>query len=78
MPIVIATYYLLFAAMAQSTDALLAEAVPMLLFIAVASIGFRRTPWLVVAGLAIHGVFDVFHHALITNIVVCLVRLYLQ
>ena len=32
--IVIATYYILFAAMAKSTDALLAEALPMLLFTA--------------------------------------------
>jgi hypothetical protein len=24
-------------------------------------------PWLVVAGLALHGVFDFFHHAIITN-----------
>ena len=65
--IVIATLYLLFAAMAGSTDSLVAEAIPALVFVAMAALGFRRTPWLVVAGLALHGVFDFFHHALIAN-----------
>ena len=65
--IVIATYYILFAAMAKSTDALLAEAFPMLLFTAAAGLGFRRTPWIIVAGLALHGVFDFIHYAVITN-----------
>src|SRR5690242_14720337 len=65
--IVIAAYYILFAAIAKSMDALLAEALPMLLFVAAAGIGFRRTPWIVVAGLALHGVFDLIHHAVITN-----------
>jgi hypothetical protein len=65
--IVIAAYYILFAAMAKSTNALLAEAFPMLLFAEIAGLGFRRTPWIVVAGLALHGVFDFIHHAVITN-----------
>jgi hypothetical protein len=65
--IVIATLYLLFAAMAGSTDSFVAEAIPALVFVAMATLGFRRTPWLVVAGLALHGVFDFFHHALIAN-----------
>ena len=65
--IVIAAYYLLFAAMAKSTDALLAETLPMLLFTAAAVLGFRRTPWIVVAGLALHGVFDFVHRAVIVN-----------
>jgi len=65
--IVIATYYLLFAAMAESTEALLAEAFPALLFVAAAGIGFRRTSWIVVSGLALHGVFDLVHRAAITN-----------
>jgi hypothetical protein len=37
------------------------------LFTAAAAIGFRTTLWVVVAGLAGHGVFDFFHHALIEN-----------
>ncbi|MBL8693066.1 MAG: hypothetical protein JNJ88_03125 [Planctomycetes bacterium] len=65
--IVIACLYLLFAAMAASTESLAAEAVPALLFIAMAGIGFRKSLWIVVAGLALHGIFDFFHHAAITN-----------
>ena len=65
--IVIANLYMLFGAMAGSTHALLAEAVPMLLFTAAAGIGFRRTAWIVVASLALHGVFDLIHDAVITN-----------
>ena len=65
--IVIATLYLLFAVMAKSTGALVAEAIPALVFVAMAALGFRKTPWLVVAGLALHGVFDFFHHAVIAN-----------
>jgi hypothetical protein len=65
--IVIATYYLLFAAMAKSADALVAEALPVMLFAAAAVFGFRRTPWIVAAALALHGVFDLIHHNVITN-----------
>ena len=65
--IVIAALYLLFAAMAKSTGALLAEAIPALMFVTIAAIGFRKTPWLVVGGLSLHGVFDFFHHAVIAN-----------
>ena len=65
--IVIAALYLLFAVMAGSKDTLVAEAIPALVFVAMAALGFRKTPWLVVAGLALHGVFDFFHHAVIAN-----------
>ena len=65
--IVIATYYLLFAAMAKSTEALTGEAFPVLLFLAAAALGYRKTLWIVVAGLALHGVFDFIHHAVISN-----------
>jgi hypothetical protein len=65
--LVVASYYLLFAAMAKSTDALVAECFPVVLFVAAAALGFRRTPWLLVAGLALHGVFDLIHHLVITN-----------
>jgi hypothetical protein len=66
--IVIAGLYLLFAAMAGSTSSLVAESIPALAFISMAVLGFRmKSPWLVVAGLALHGVFDLFHHALIEN-----------
>ena len=39
----------------------------MLLFTAAAGLGFRRSAWIVVAGLALHGVFDFIHGAVITN-----------
>jgi hypothetical protein len=65
--IVIAALYLLFAVMAKSTGSLVAESIPALVFVAMAVLGFRKTPWLVVAGLALHGVFDFFHHAVIAN-----------
>jgi RsiW-degrading membrane proteinase PrsW (M82 family) len=65
--IVIATLYLLFAAIAGSTESFIAETIPALMFVAIATLGFRNTPWLVVVGLALHGVFDFFHHAVIAN-----------
>jgi len=65
--IVIAALYILFATMAGSSSALLAELVPALIFIGMAAWGFLKTPWLVVAGLALHGVFDFFHHWVIAN-----------
>jgi len=66
--IVIAALYLLFAAMANSTGSLVAEAIPAIVFVTMAVLGFRKeAPWLVVAGLALHGVFDFFHHAVIAN-----------
>lgn len=65
--IVIATYYILFAAMAQSPDALIAEVVAMLVFAVMAVLGFKRTHGLVAAGLAAHGLFDLVHSSAITN-----------
>ena len=65
--IVVASYYLLFAAMVRSSGSLVAESIPALVFVAMAALGFRKTPWIVVAGLALHGVFDFFHHAVIAN-----------
>ncbi|HSH96345.1 MAG TPA: hypothetical protein VK968_19515 [Roseimicrobium sp.] len=47
--IVIAALYLLFTAMAGSADTLVAEAIPALVFVAIATLGFRKTPWFVVA-----------------------------
>ena len=65
--IVIAICYPLFAAMAESTDTIFAEAFPALMFVAAAAPGFLKTPWIVVVGLALHGVFDFIHHAVISN-----------
>ncbi len=65
--IVIAVLYILFAAIAESTAAMAAEAIPALLFGSAAVAGFRRSPWIVAAGLALHGVFDLVHPAVIAN-----------
>lgn len=65
--IVIAVLYILFAAIAGSTTAILVELLPAVLFVAAAAIGFKKSLWLVVAGLALHGVFDSIHHQIISN-----------
>ena len=65
--IVIALYYVLFAVMAGSIHAVLAESVVMAVFAAAAVAGFRSSPWIVAAALAGHGVFDAFHGYVIEN-----------
>lgn len=62
-----ATYYILFAVMGSSTPALISESLIASAFFAVAVAGFKKSPWLAVAGLAGHGVFDFFHHLFIRN-----------
>jgi hypothetical protein len=64
---VVASYYVLFAAMAGSTHALLVETAVAGVFLAVAMAGFRGSLWLAVAALAGHGVFDAIHGRLIVN-----------
>ena len=64
---VIASYYVLFAVMADSTQALQAEAAVAAVFLAAAMVGFRRSLWLVVAALASHSIFDSMHSRLIAN-----------
>jgi hypothetical protein len=65
--IVIALYYVLFAAMAGSTHALVAELLVTGVFALVAVLGFKFSSWLVVAGLAAHGLSDLGHHLLVSN-----------
>jgi hypothetical protein len=65
--IVIATYYILFAAMGNSTRALTIESLASAAFLILAVAGFRKSLWLVVAALAGQGVFDFFHHLVISN-----------
>jgi len=62
-----ATYYILFAVMGNSTRALALESLVAAAFFALAVAGFKKSLWLIVAGLAGHGVFDFFHHLLIHN-----------
>lgn len=65
--IVIATYYVLFAALTGSVLIVTQESLAALLFIAAAIVGFKRFPWLVVIGIGGHGVFDAVHHHFIEN-----------
>lgn len=65
--IVIALYYVLFAAMSGSVETVVIESGVMLLFAAAAVAGFKSSAWIVVVALAGHGVFDAVHHYLIEN-----------
>jgi hypothetical protein len=65
--IVIAFLYVLFGAMGGSGRAIVVESLIAGVFVAAASLGFRRNLWLVVAGLAAHGVMDLFHGRLVAN-----------
>jgi hypothetical protein len=61
MLMAIATYEVLFAVLAGSTSAVVVEVALAAGFVVIAAIGFKRSMWLVVAGLAAHGWSDVVH-----------------
>jgi hypothetical protein len=65
--IVIATYYVLFAAMGASSRTLIVEIVVATAFLLAAVVGFQRSRWLVSVALIGHGVFDFVHHWFIQN-----------
>ncbi|MEZ5293271.1 MAG: hypothetical protein R2745_19470 [Vicinamibacterales bacterium] len=65
--IVVASYYVLFAAMAQSAPAVLAESVVMGAFALTAVAGFTSGGWIVALALAGHGAFDAVHGFVIAN-----------
>ena len=65
--IVIALYYVLFAAMSGSLQTVLLESVVMSLFAIAAVVGFKSSAWIVVAALAGHGVFDALHGHVLEN-----------
>ena len=65
--IMIASYYALFAVMGGSLVALWPELLIIGGFVAVSVLGFKVSPWLVVAGLLGHGALDAVHSALIDN-----------
>jgi hypothetical protein len=67
MMVVIALYYVLFAAMGGSSGALVAESIGMSVFVLAAVLGFKLDLWLVVAALAGHGVFDALHARVVAN-----------
>ncbi len=63
--IVVASYYVLFAAMAPSGRTLVMEIAVAIGFLLLATIGYKTTLWLAVIAIAGHGVFDMVHHLLI-------------
>jgi len=67
MVLVIATYYILFAAMGGTTRTVTLESVAAAVFLVLAVAGFKRNLWVAVVGLAGHGVFDFFHHWIIQD-----------
>jgi hypothetical protein len=65
--IVVGSYYVLFAAMSGSVQTVALECVGMTAFTIAAVAGFKWNVWIVVAGLAGHGVFDGFHGHILEN-----------
>jgi hypothetical protein len=64
---VVASYYVLFAAMSGSVHAVLVESIVTTGFVMAAVIGFKLSPWIVAGALAGHGVFDGFHGSVVEN-----------
>jgi hypothetical protein len=64
---VVASYYVLFAAMSGSLRTVLLETAVMTVFVIAAVAGFKSSVWIVVAGLAGHGIFDAFHGRVLEN-----------
>jgi hypothetical protein len=64
---VIASYYVLFAAMSASVHTVLLESVVMTVFVIAAVVGFKSSIWIVVAALAGHGIFDALHARVVEN-----------
>ena len=65
--IVIASYYVLFAAMGASRRALIIEIIVASGFLLSAVLGFRKNLGLIVAALIGHGIFDFVHRFFIDN-----------
>jgi hypothetical protein len=65
--IVIASYYGFFAVMDGSMQTLVIESLAILVFLALATAGFKRNAWLVVVGLVAHAIFDFTHAHIVEN-----------
>jgi hypothetical protein len=65
--IVVASFYVLFAAMSASVQTVLVESIVMTGFLIAAVVGFKSSAWIVVGGLAGHGVFDALHGNVLEN-----------
>jgi len=66
-PLGIASYCVLFAVMGGSGETLVIELTVGAVLIVAAVAGFRSSPWLVVAALLAHGIFDFVRGAAISN-----------
>jgi len=64
---VIASYYVLFAAMSGAMRTIITESAVMAVFFAASVLGFKRNLWFIVAALLAHGIFDFTHGQLIVN-----------
>lgn len=67
MLIVIASYYVLFAAMSESLRTVRLELMVMTVFLIAAVVGFKSSLWIVVGGLAGHGILDALHGNILEN-----------
>jgi hypothetical protein len=65
--IVIASYYVLFAAMAATGQVVILESVVAAGFLLISVIGFKTNLWVVVVALVAHGIFDFVHHLFFDN-----------
>ena len=65
--LVVASYYVLFAAMTESVHTVLLESSVMMVFVIAAVAGFKSSVWIVVGALAGHGVLDAFHGHVLNN-----------
>ena len=65
--IVIASYYVLFAAMSGSGQTVVLESVVMMPFVIASVAGFRGSAWIIVGALAAHGVQDAVHGHIVAN-----------
>ena len=65
--IVIAAYYVLFAAMGASGRTVILEIIAGSVFLLMAVVGYKWNLWLVAVALVGHGIFDFFHHSLIED-----------
>ena len=67
MLVVVASYYVLFAAMGGGGRVVGVEVLLAMVFVIAASVGFRRSPWITAGAIAGHGLFDAVHGALVSN-----------
>jgi hypothetical protein len=65
--IVIASYYVLFAAMTGSIQTVVLESAVMAVFVIAAVAGFKGSTWIIVGALAGHGFQDAVHGHIVAN-----------